>query len=212
MLSNTALALRLLPLASLLLLLTACALKKPAGSGSATDVASWLQHKQQLQQLSQYQTRGVFSYLSGTQKLSTNFFWQESSSPQRYLLLLTNLFGITELELRTQPEGVQIINGPGKRYTGKDKDAEYVLSQLTGVRIPLSNLRQWMIGLPGDAQQFTLDEHVRLNTARLQKNGLIWEVRYLGYDNSITPSMPNALELTQGGQRIKLKMNNWTVQ
>ncbi|MFT8210022.1 MAG: lipoprotein insertase outer membrane protein LolB [Symbiopectobacterium sp.] len=207
MLSNTARALRLLPLASLLL--TACTLTKPSGPSATPDSPAWLQHKQQVQQLSQYQTRGAFAYLSDSKKLSANFFWQESS-PQRYRLLLTNPFGGTELELRAQPDGIQITDGQGKRYTGKD--AEYMLSKLTGMRIPLTNLRQWMIGLPGDAQQFTLDEHARLNTATLAQNGLTWEVKYLGYDGSVTPTMPNALELTQGEQRIKLKMNNWTVQ
>ncbi|MGL9721385.1 lipoprotein insertase outer membrane protein LolB [Symbiopectobacterium sp.] len=207
MLSNTARALRLLPLASLLL--TACTLTKPSGPNATSDSPAWLQHKQQVQQLSQYQTRGAFAYLSDSKKLSANFFWQESST-QRYRLLLTNPFGGTELELRAQPDGIQITDGQGKRYIGKD--AEYMLSQLTGMRIPLTNLRQWMIGLPGDAQQFTLDEHARLSTATLVQNGLTWEVKYLGYDDSVTPTLPNALELTQGEQRIKLKMNNWTVQ
>lgn len=207
MFSNTARALRLLPLASLLL--TACTLTKPAGPGATPDAPAWRQHQQQVQQLNQYQTRGAFAYLSDSKKLSANFFWQESSA-QRYRLLLTNPFGGTELELRAQPEGIQITDGQGKRYVGKD--AENMLFQLTGMRIPLTNLRQWMIGLPGDAQQFTLDEHALLNTATLQQNGQTWEVKYLGYDTSVTPPMPNALELTQGGQRIKLKMNSWTVQ
>ncbi|MGK2960063.1 MAG: lipoprotein insertase outer membrane protein LolB [Candidatus Malihini olakiniferum] len=207
MLINTASALWLLPLTSLLL--TACTLTKPAGIGATMDSPAWLQHKQQLQQLIQYQTRGAFAYLSDSKKFSANFFWQESS-PQRYCLLLTDPFGVTELKIRTQPEGIQITDGQGKRYTGKD--TECMLSQLTGVHIPLTSLLQWIIGLPGDAQQFTLDEHARLNAATLQQNGLTWEVKYLGYDNSVTPAMPNALELTQGGQRIKLKINNWTVQ
>ncbi|MBG6241656.1 MAG: lipoprotein localization protein LolB [Candidatus Symbiopectobacterium sp. Dall1.0] len=207
MLSHTARALRLLPLASLLL--TACTLTKPSGPSATSDSPAWLQHKQQVQQLSQYQTRGAFAYLSDSKKLSANFFWHESST-QRYRLLLTNPFGGTELELRAQPDGIQITDGQGKRYIGKD--AEYMLSQLTGMRIPLTNLRQWMIGLPGDAQQFTLDEHARLSTATLVQNGLTWEVKYLGYDDSVTPPLPNALELTQGEQRIKLKMNSWTVQ
>ncbi|MGL9760531.1 MAG: lipoprotein insertase outer membrane protein LolB [Symbiopectobacterium sp.] len=206
-LSNTACALRLLPLASLLL--TACALTKPFDPNATSDSPAWLQHKQQVQQLSQYQIVGKFSYLSDSKKLSANFFWQESSM-QRYSLLLTNPFGGTELELRAQPDSIQLTDGQGKRYIGKD--AEYMLSQLTGMRIPLTNLRQWMIGLPGAAQKFTLDKHVRLSTAILVQNGLTWEVKYFGYDDSVTPTLPNALELTQSERRIKLKINNWTVQ
>ncbi|MGK2946504.1 MAG: lipoprotein insertase outer membrane protein LolB [Candidatus Malihini olakiniferum] len=206
MFSNTIRALRLLLLASLLP--TACTLTKSAVPKETPD-ERWLQHKQQVQQLSQYQTRGTFSYISDGKKLSANFFWQESA-PQRYRLLLTNPFGGKELEIRAQPERIEITDRQGKRYTGRD--VEYMLSQLTGMRIPLINLSQWIIGLPGDAQQFTLDEHARLNTATLQQNVLTWEVKYLGYDNSVTPTMPNVLELTQVGQCIKLKMNNLTVQ
>lgn len=206
MFSHTARALRLLPLASLLL--TACTLTKPSGPSATPDSPAWMQHKQQVQQLSQYQTRGAFAYLSDSKKVSANFFWQESST-QRYRLLLTNPFGGTELELRAQPEGIQITNNQGKRYTGKD--AESMLQQLTGMRIPLNNLRQWLIGLPGDAQQFTLDDNARLSTATLQQDGLTWVVTYQGYDTEVTPPMPKALELTQGEQRIKLRMNNWTV-
>ncbi|MGL9734094.1 MAG: lipoprotein insertase outer membrane protein LolB [Symbiopectobacterium sp.] len=208
MLSHIARALRLLPLVSLLL--TGCTLTKPSGPNAMSDSPAWLQHKQQVQQLSQYQTRGAFAYISDSKKLSANFFFWQESSTQLYHLLLTNPFGGTELELRAQLDGIQITDVQGKRYIGKD--AEYMLSQLTGMRIPLTNLRQWIMGLPGDAQQFTLDEHARLSTATLVQNGLTWEVKYLGYDDSITPTLPNALELTQGEQRIKLKMNNWTVQ
>ncbi|MFB6421961.1 MAG: lipoprotein insertase outer membrane protein LolB [Candidatus Malihini olakiniferum] len=207
MLNNTLSILRITSLASLLL--TACTAIKPDVLKVTRDAPTWLQHEQKLQKLSQYQIRGAFAYLSDSKKLSANFFWQESS-PQSYCLLLTNLFGVTELKIYTQPEGIQIIDRKGKRYTGKD--AEYILSRLTGMRIPLNNLRQWMIGLPGDAQQFTIDEHARLKTAILQKNGLTWEAKYIGYDNGVTPTMPNAMELRQGKQRIKLKMNNWTVQ
>jgi outer membrane lipoprotein LolB len=32
---------------------------------------------------------------------------------------------------------------------------------------------------------------------------------YGGYDSNTKPALPSSLELSDGGQRIKLKMDNW---
>lgn len=204
---NTVRCLRLLPLASLLL--TACTLTQPSAPGKNAASPEWRQHQQDVLRLSQYQTRGAFAYFSDSKKLYARFFWQESSA-QRYRLLLTNPLGSTELEIRSQPENIQITDGQGKRYVGKD--AESMLQQLSGMTIPLNNLRQWILGLPGDATDFTLDEHALLTKLRYQQGNQRWEVTYQGYDMTSNPPLPGSLELTQGEQRIKLKMDSWTVQ
>ncbi|WP_409308757.1 lipoprotein insertase outer membrane protein LolB [Pectobacterium sp. B1J-3] len=204
---NTVRCLRLLPLASLLL--TACSLNQPTGSGKSPTTAEWQQHQKSVQQLTQYQTRGSFAYISEKKRVSANFFWQDTP-PQRYRLLLTNPLGSTELDLRTQPDGVQITDNQGKRYTGND--AESMIQQLTGMAIPLNNLRQWILGLPGDASNFTLDERSLLKTITYHQGHQSWTVDYQSYNNDINPPLPVSLELTQGEQRIKLKMNNWIVK
>ncbi|GAB7266875.1 lipoprotein insertase outer membrane protein LolB [Dickeya ananatis] len=158
--------------------------------------------------MTHYQTRGSFAYISDRKKLYARFFWQQPS-PQRYRLLLTNPLGGTELELQASPDLVQITDNQGKRYMGKD--AQYMVQQLTGMAIPLDNLRQWMLGLPGDAQDFTLDEHALLRSVNYQQGDQHWNVSYLSYTDGPLP-LPQNLELTQGEQRIKLKMDNWTTQ
>ncbi|PAC67328.1 lipoprotein localization factor LolB, partial [Enterobacter cloacae] len=37
-------------------------------------------------------------------------------------------------------------------------------------------------------------------------------VVYSAYDSKTQPSLPSNMELTQGSQRIKLKMDNWIVK
>ncbi|ACS85647.1 lipoprotein insertase outer membrane protein LolB [Musicola paradisiaca] len=198
--------LRLLPLASVLL--TACSLMQPTQPGKAPTSPEWREHAQKVQNLSQYQTRGSFAYISDRKKLYARFFWQQSS-PQRYRLLLTSPLGSTELELQSQPDNVQLIDGKGKRYVGKD--AQYMVQQLTGMAIPLDNLRQWMLGLPGDAQRYELDQHALLRSASYRQGDQDWSVSYQSYTEGALP-LPQSLELSQGEQRIKLKMDNWTVQ
>ncbi|PNS10302.1 lipoprotein localization factor LolB [Mixta theicola] len=199
--------LRLLPLASVLL--AACTINKPQGPGQSPTSLQWQQHQQAVQKITRYQTRGAFAWLSDQQKVYARFNWQQTAS-DRYRLLLTNPLGSTELQLDAQGSTVQLVDNKGKRYVSND--AEKMISQLTGMDIPLANLRQWMLGLPGDATDFTLDEQYQLRTLSYSRNGQRWNVTIQGYDNKVTPALPASIELKQGDKRIKLRMDSWTVQ
>ncbi len=50
------------------------------------------------------------------------------------------------------------------------------------------------------------------NEITYSQNGKNWKVVYGGYDTKTQPAMPANMELTDGGQRIKLKMDNWIVK
>ncbi|MFW0767150.1 lipoprotein insertase outer membrane protein LolB [Trabulsiella odontotermitis] len=198
---------RLLPLAALVL--TACTINAPKGPGKSPDSPQWRQHEQQVRQLNQYQTRGAFAYLSDEQKVYARFFWQQTGQ-ERYRLLLTNPLGSTELELNAQPGSVELVDNKGQHYT--DTNAEEMIAKLTGMPIPLNSLRQWILGLPGDATDYTLDEQYRLSTLNYRQNGKNWKVTYSSYDSKTQPALPSNMELTDGSQRIKLKMDNWIVK
>ncbi len=87
-----------------------------------------------------------------------------------------------------------------------------MIGKLTGMPIPLNSLRQWILGLPGDATDSKLDSQYRLSELNYTQNGKTWKVTYGGYDAKSTPAMPSNMELNQDGQRIKLKMDNWIVK
>ena len=198
---------RLLPLASLVL--TACAINAPKGPGKSPDSPQWRQHQQDVRNLNQFQTRGAFAYLSDEQKVYARFFWQQTGQ-DRYRLLLTNPLGSTELSLTAQPGSVQLIDNKGQTYTATD--AEEMIGRLTGMPIPLNSLRQWIIGLPGEATDYSLGYQYRLRELNYTQNGKTWHVTYGGYTSDTKPSLPANMELNDGSQRIKLKMDNWIVK
>lgn len=198
---------RLLPLASLVL--TACAINAPKGPGKSPDSPQWRQHQQDVRNLNQFQTRGAFAYLSDEQKVYARFFWQQTGQ-DRYRLLLTNPLGSTELSLTAQPGSVQLIDNKDQTYTATD--AEEMIGRLTGMPIPLNSLRQWIIGLPGEATDYSLDDQYRLRELNYTQNGKTWHVTYGGYTSDTKPSLPANMELNDGSQRIKLKMDNWIVK
>ncbi|HBV39793.1 MAG TPA: lipoprotein localization factor LolB [Erwinia sp.] len=199
--------LRLLPLASVLL--AACSVNKPQGPGQSVTSPQWQQHQQAVEKITQYQTRGAFAYLSDKQKVYARFNWQQTA-PDRYRLLLTNPLGSTELQLDAQGDVVQLVDNKGKRYTSND--AEKMISQLTGMDIPLNSLRQWMMGLPGESTDYKLDDQYRLREVNYSRDGQQWTVTYQAYDNKQQPALPVNMELHEGDQRIKLKMDGWTVK
>ncbi|HBM3264519.1 TPA: lipoprotein localization protein LolB [Klebsiella oxytoca] len=198
---------RLLPLASLVL--TACVINAPKGPGKSPDSPQWRQHQQDVRNLNQFQTRGAFAYLSDEQKVYARFFWQQTGQ-DRYRLLLTNPLGSTELSLTAQPGNVQLIDNKGQTYTATD--AEEMIGRLTGMPIPLNSLRQWIIGLPGEATDYSLDDQYRLRELNYTQNGKTWHVTWGGYTSDTKPSLPANMELNDGSQRIKLKMDNWIVK
>ncbi len=64
---------------------------------------------------------------------------------------------------------MQLIDNKGQTYTASD--AEEMIGRLTGMPIPLNSLRQWIIGLPGDATDYSLDDQYRLRELNYTQNG-----------------------------------------
>lgn len=188
--------------------LTACTLPRHKGPGKSPDSPQWRQHQQEVRHLNQYQTRGAFAYISDDQKVYARFFWQQTGQ-DRYRLLLTNPLGSTELELNAQPGNVQLVDNKGQRYTADD--AEEMIGKLTGMPIPLNSLRQWILGLLA-CHRLQTGRPVSPERSELSPDGKNWKVVYGGYDSKTQPAMPANMELSDGSQRIKLKMDNWIVK
>jgi|GEM_PF-24083 len=193
------------------LLLTACVTTSQnttKGTGSASD-AQWKAHQQELNQLRDYQTRGSFVYNGGETKTYAKFFWQQYT-PEKYRLLLTNPLGSRELELTVEPDLARLTTKDGQTHMS-DVPSELIY-QLTGMEIPLDDLTAWLVGSPGRATDFTLDENHLLKSVTFEQNGEKWVLDYISYDTKTSPMLPNYLELRQGERLIKLKMDSWTLK
>ncbi|MCU6295120.1 lipoprotein insertase outer membrane protein LolB, partial [Escherichia coli] len=51
-----------------------------------------------------------------------------------------------------------------------------------------------------------------LSQVNYSQDGKSWKVVYGGYDSKTQPALPSNMELSDGKQRIKLKMDNWIVK
>lgn len=189
----------------LVMLLTACSSLSPTLFTPSTPTPEWQRHQQEVRQITRYSARGIFGYIAGTKRVSANFLWQQQD-PQHYRLLLTNPLGGTELDLQVKPGLAELVDRKGQRYV--DNDVENLLNRLTGMSIPLENLRTWIMGLPAEGDQIQLDNHLlqQLVTETGQQR---WHIRYLAYHLQSKPAMPKQLELSRDELTIKLRIDSW---
>ncbi|CUX96605.1 lipoprotein insertase outer membrane protein LolB [Candidatus Doolittlea endobia] len=187
-------------------LLTTCSIHTPFSLAKNQSSPKWRAHQQSLSILSYYQTCGAFAYFSRQKKIYARFNWTQINA-DHYQLILTNPLGSTEISLNVQSGVAELVNNQGKRYVSNSP--EVIIQKLTGMSIPLDNLRQWMLGLPGNATNFTIDSCGYLHTLNYSHNEQRWIVIYQGYHDNTFPALPSNLELRQGDNRIKLKMDSW---
>lgn len=197
----------LLSLASLFL--GACSVHiAPFGVPQRQPFSEWPSHQQSVSMLTRYQTRGALACLSNEKKVYVRFNWQQISA-DRYRLILTNSFGITEMKLNVQPGLAQFVNKQGKCYV--NADPEILLYDIMGIYIPIKHLRKWILGLPGNTTDFTLDFRGYLRQLNYSHNGRRWTVFYKSYHEDTVPALPSILELRQGDSSIQLKMDSWSL-
>jgi len=118
------------------------------------------------------------------------------------ILLLTPL-GQTAARIYCD-EGLATLDNGDKHYS--DKDVESLMMQVLGWRLQLNSLHQWVLGLPAEGPvQLERDELGRI--AQLKQEG--WEVRYLGFADDRTDSLPKRLQLIRDNLQITLLVDEW---
>lgn len=197
---------RLLPLVSLLLV--SCSVHLPYFPDESQTLSEWHRHQRSVFALKHYETRGTFAYISTTQKVYARFNWQRIST-DHYRLILINPLGNTEVDLNIQLGLTPLVKTKGKCYV--NEELELMIQNLTSMSIPLNDLRQWIIGLPGNATDFTLNSRGYLYKLNYSYKGQEWTVTYKDYHNDTVPLLPLNLELCQGTNRIKLKIYSWSL-
>ncbi|MBV1842683.1 lipoprotein insertase outer membrane protein LolB [Photobacterium ganghwense] len=176
-----------------------------ATSPTTDHKTSWESHEQALTKLTHYQAAGKLGY-KGSQRFSANMHWE--TRPREDKLLLTNFLGSTLLKLNATPSSVTLVNNEGKTFQGRD--AGKLVEQLTGLNLPVTQMRDWLIGLPTAADTYQLNKEGRVSYLAKEIDGKLWQLDYNEYDYSVTPALPKRLVLSTTGVTITLVINNWS--
>ncbi len=187
-------------------LFTGCAgfpTQPPSSPETINHYLAWSERKAQLKHLQHWQAGGNFAVHS-KQKLGVNasFSWQQAEPNYQFHLL--GPFGSPSLLLKGNAQHVSLITSQ-KNYQAAT--AEKLLQQQLGLRLPVSQLRYWLRGLPAPQTRYTanLDAYNRL--LKLRQSG--WQVNYLHYTNRGKIDLPDHLLLSYQHWQIKLMITNW---
>jgi outer membrane lipoprotein LolB len=154
----------------------------------------------------QWTARGRIALAAQGEGGSGSFVWQQRS--ERTELALRGPLGAGGLQLTMDGEALELADPGGAPLDGDAARAE--LERRLGARLPLAEMRYWLLGLPAPAD--VADGPVQLATGAMP--GFVqagWVVSYdaLGAQGEWT--LPARLTATSGSARVRIVIDDWTV-
>lgn len=172
-------------------------------SPSARQVV-WQAHQAELRQYDAWDLTGRIAVRANGDGGSASLRWKQVG--ERYEIRIFDALGRTRASLAGGPGEVVLRTPEGDEYVAAD--AESLLLERLGWRVPVSGLRYWILGLPVPAETSSgleLDERGHL--ARLYQSG--WDIRYPEYDTVDEQDLPGRLVLARDQLVIKLAVDRW---
>ncbi|WP_156104093.1 lipoprotein insertase outer membrane protein LolB [Shewanella mangrovi] len=151
-----------------------------------------------------WELKGKIAVKTPEQKFSTNLYWLHT--PQSEELRLTSMIGSTLMLLKSDVNSAT-LELDGKSYQGDN--ASELLQHLSGWQIPISQLPQWIVGLPGNANivQHNADGLPQLLVDSRQLPP--WHISYKSWQALQTNTLPRLLTLERGQLSLKIQLNEW---
>ncbi len=192
---------RLLPLL-LALLMVGCSPAPPRPVPDSAPEQSWQLHQQRLHQLTHWQLSGRLAVLSDHEAWHMSLQWQQRS--ERYSLNIIAPLGQGSVQLHGDAVQVTLITDEGDTINSSSPDL--LLYQQLGWKVPVSDLRYWVLGLPAPGEHVqSLDEYGRLN--QLQQDG--WEIEFLDYQPHLGVELPRKVFVSNHQAKVKLVISDW---
>lgn len=188
---HRALAPAFVPAFVFLLLLAACA--GPPTRPSAEVESLWRERQARLAGIHAWDVRGRLAVRGPEGGGQAALRWQRED--EAHEIDLTGPLGKQLLKLFEDAHGARMRDAQQRELVAPD--AQSLLWQATGWRVPLAGLRHWIVGLPapGSATSRELDAQGRLE--RLRQLG--WDVRFLGYMRVDGVDLPRRIVLRYPG-------------
>lgn len=187
---------------------TGCSSVPPTQENYSVD---WLAQKKALEQLDTFKATGKIGYKDSERRQSLNFILKHASSYSELKLL--SVFGQTMLTVQMTPTGAMVTNTDGQVQTAQQ--ANVLIQKLTGLAIPVSQLPDWIKGLPSQADNVTYNQSNTVERLYKTIDQRDWTLHYQSYQSVINKdqaiTLPKQLLLTQRDTEIKILINKWII-
>lgn len=127
--------------------------------------------------------------------------WEHGNGNDR--ILISSPLGVGVAEIDVGPGGGRLRTADGQLRESADADA--LLEEVTGQRLPVRRLPNWLLGRGGAAAVVTSDSAGR--PARLSEAG--WQIDY-AYPDDTPGALPSLVSLRRDGEiDLRLRIEEW---
>ncbi|NOX91495.1 MAG: outer membrane lipoprotein LolB [Gammaproteobacteria bacterium] len=167
----------------------------------------WQQHVQSVNAQTDWTLSARIAAHSEDDGWSGKLHWQQRADTWR--MSFSAPFGQGGLQLDGGPQSVEMRTPDGQTMLAAD--AESLLFQQLGWRLPLNSLRYWVRGVPVPTSEvaplLAFDEEGRL--AGMQQ--FHWQIEYPAYRQVAGLMMPRKVYLENGELSVRLVIDRWTL-
>lgn len=190
---------------SIILLVAGCAAPLPIPPADAE--ATWQSRQQDLNKMNDWRLNGRLAITRGAEAWHLKVNWRQKQDG--YEIFLSGPFGAGQVKLTGSPDGVVLRDA--ERHAYYAREPEDLLYQHTGVFMPVTGLRYWILGLPDPGKNHTsqtrLDVYGRL--AELQQRD--WKVQFPDYVAVKHYQLPERLLIQGEDIEVRLVVDDWQV-
>ena len=187
------------------LLIVGCAAPVPVPPADADQ--AWQSRQQHLTKMNDWRLNGRLAITRGSEAWHLKVNWRQKQNG--YEIFLSGPFGAGQVKLTGNPEGVVLRDA--ERHAYYAREPETLLYEHTGVLMPVTGLRYWIVGLPDPGKNHTsqtrIDDYGRL--AELQQRD--WNVRFPEYVAVKQYELPERLLIQSEDIEVRLVVDDWQV-
>lgn len=187
------------------LTLAACSNNLPI-KHTAAEKTAWLVHKNSLKHIQGWQFSGRFGAKTDTENWTGSIAW--SQEKQQYKISIAGPLSSGSLLLEGEENFAQLQLTDDQSFT--DSDPQTLLQNHTGLKLPIHELRYWLLGLP--------DPQNKTNSIELNEKGQIskltqnnWEINFKRYTTVDNFQLPDKIFLVNHEINVRLIIQKWQI-
>lgn len=188
---------------TLLFLITAC---------TSLPKKSEIVNVSHVSELSSWTARGKMLFVSGKEKESAYFYWQQNKN--EFHFVLSTVLGIDVMTLKYE-HGMATLKVDGEQHTSPNPQT--LVARFTNKQIPFDKLHLWLLGHVNkqDISSPTYNNKNEIQSFDYMPEGFnqtSWNVKYGPRKPLQQLNLPSALTIKSSDSRIKLAISHWQLQ
>lgn len=200
---------RITLLSALTLLFVGCATQEqftPPEAALPHNSPIWQQHQQAVNAINHYAAEGQLGYIGDNKRFSSSFAWQYLGQEQ-YRLHFSSLLSSSTLIIEKSPVTTVIYDNKGNYYAARD--VHQLLQDVIGFDFPVEQFPNWIKGLPGNTENYVIDQQGLLSHFDYQWQGDNWQAKYINYNQTVSPKLPENLLISGPNKKLKIQIKQW---